>query len=125
MYCKLNVNGESRASAILNQEDEASLEFNGQEFDGTKLQERLPSLQDIDLFSLNLDEKSNSDSALSPFRPIHCKYHSPYSFYQFKDKLSRQSNSKQFSLIHSNIRSLKHNLENFQTRLLNELNYRA
>ena len=62
------------------------LEFNGQEFDGTKLQERLPSLHDIDLFSLNLDEKSNSDSELSPFRP---------------------------------------NLENFQSHLLNELNYRA
>ena len=108
----------------MNQEDEASLEFNGQEFDGTRLQERLPSLHDIDLFSLNLDEKSNSDSELSPFRPIRCKYHSPHRLYQFKDKLSRQSNSKQFSLIHRNIRSLKHNLKNFQTHLLNELNYR-
>ena len=89
-----------------------------------KYLERLPSLHDIDLFSLNLDEKSNSDSDLSPFLPIRCKYHSPHSFYQFKDKLSRQSNSKQFSLIHSNIlRSLNHNLENFQTHLLNELNY--
>ena len=111
-------NSESGASAILNQEDEASLEFNGQQFDGTKL-------HDIDLFSLNLDEKSNSDSELSPFRPIRCKYHSPHSFYQFKDKLRRQCNSKQFSLIHSNIRSLKHNLENFQTHLLNDLNYRG
>ena len=119
-----NVNSESSASAILNREGEASLEFIDQEFDGTKLQERLPSLHDIDLFSLNLDEKSNSDSELSPFRPIRCKYHSPHSFYQFKDKLRRQCNSKQFSLIHSNIRSLKHNLENFQTHLLNELNYR-
>ena len=118
-------NSESGASAILNQEDEASLEFNGQQFDGTKLQERLPGLHDIDLFSLNLDEKSNSDSELSPFRPIRCKYHSPHSFYQFKDKLRRQCNSKQFSLIHSNIRSLKHNIENFQTHLLNDLNYRA
>ena len=125
MYCKLNVNGESRVSATLNQEDEASIEFNGQEFDGTKLQERLPRLHDIDLFSLNLEEMSNSDSELSPFRPIRCKYHSPHRLYQFKDKLSRQSNSKQFSLIHSNIRSLKHNLENFQTHLLNELNYPA
>ena len=80
-------NSESCASAILNQEDEASLEFNGQEFDGTKLQKRLPGLHDIDLFSLNLDEKSNSDSELSPFRPIRCKYHLPHSFYQFKDKL--------------------------------------
>ena len=72
-------NSESGASAILNQEDEASLEFNGQQFDGTKLQERLPGLHDIDLFSLNLDEKSNSDSELSPFRPIRCKYHLPHS----------------------------------------------
>ena len=45
-----------------------------------KFLERLPSLHDIDLFSLNLDEKSNSDSDLSPFRPIRCKYHSPNSF---------------------------------------------
>ena len=89
-----------------------------------KYLERLPSLQDIDLFTLNLDEKSNSDSELSPFHPIRCKYYSPLSFYQFKDKFSRQSNSKQFSLIHSNIRSLKHNLENFQTHLLTERNYR-
>ena len=118
-----NVNSESSASAILNREGEASLEFIDQEFDGTKLQERLPSLHDIDLFSLNLDEKS--DSELSPFHPIRCKYHSPHGFYQFKDKFSRQSNSKQFSLMHSNIRSLKHNLANFQTHLLNELNYRA
>ena len=69
-----NVNSESSAPAILNREAEASLEFIGQAFEGTKLQERLPSLHDIDLFTLNLDEKSNSDSELSPFRPIRCKY---------------------------------------------------
>ena len=77
-------NSESGASAILNQEDEASLEFNGQQFDGTKLQERLPGLHDIDLFSLNLDEKSNSDSELSPFRPIRCKYYHPTVFINSK-----------------------------------------
>ena len=61
-------NSESCASAILNQEDEASLEFNGQQFDGTKLQERLPGLHDIDLFSLNLDETLTLSSHLSaPF----------------------------------------------------------
>ena len=84
-----------------------------------KYLERLPSLYDIDLFSLNLDEKSNSNSELSPFRPIHCKYNSPHSFCQFKDKLNRQHNYTQFSLTHSNIRSLKHNVENCQTHLLN------
>ena len=45
-----------------------------------KYLERLLSLHDIDLFSLNLDKKSNCDSELSPFDPIRCKYHSPHSF---------------------------------------------
>lgn len=89
-----------------------------------KYLERLPSFREIDLFNLNLDERSDSDSEFSPFRSIRCKYYSPHSFYQLKDKYGRQSKSRQFSLIHRNIRSLKHNLENFQTHLFNELKYR-
>ena len=68
-----------------------------------KYLERLPSLHDIGLFSLNLDK--NSDSESTPFHPICCKYYSPHSFYQSKDNINRQSNTQQFSLVHSNIQS--------------------
>lgn len=85
--------------------------------------ERLPSLHDIDIFSLNLDAKSNSDSEFTPFRPIRCKYYSPHSFSLMLDGINRQSESNLFSLIHNNVRSLKHNVENFQNHLLSELNH--
>ena len=46
--------------------------------------------------------------------------YSPHSFTHLKSKLNRQPDPTQFSLIHNNVRSLKQNLENFQTHLLNE-----
>ena len=41
---------------------------------------------------INLDERSDSDSEFSPFRSVRCKYYSPHSSYQLKDKFGRQSN---------------------------------
>ena len=85
--------------------------------------ERLPSLHDIDLFSLNVHEKSDFDSDLTPFKPIRCKYYSPHSFSKLKNKVNTDSQGRNFSFLHNNIRSLKHNLENFQTHLLSELGH--
>ena len=88
-----------------------------------KYLERLPSLHDIDIFRLNLDAKSSSDSEFTPFQPIRCKYYYPHSFSQMLDSINRQSDSNLFSLIHNNVRNLKQNLEKFQSHLLIELNH--
>ena len=85
--------------------------------------ERLPSLHDIDLFSLNLDLNFNSNLESPLCHPIHCKYYSPHSFNQLKSERCQRSDPKTFSLIHNNIGSLKRNFEDFQTHLLNELDF--
>ena len=81
----------------------------------------MPSLLDVDLFNLNFAKNLDYDLTAFPF--IRCKYHSPHSFSLLKQSLHSHSNSKHFSLLHNNIRSLKQNLENFQTHLLSELNH--
>ena len=85
--------------------------------------ERLPSFHDIDLFSLNFDLNFNSNLESPLFHPIRCKYYSPHSFNQFKSERCQRSDPKKFSLIQNNIRSLKRNFEDFQTHLLNELDF--
>ena len=85
--------------------------------------ERLPSFHDIDLFSLNLDLNFNSNFESPLFHPICCKYYSPHSFNQLKSERCQCSDPKRFSLIHNNIRSLKRNFKDFQTHLLNELDF--
>ena len=90
-----------------------------------KYLDRLPSLNDIDLFSLNADNVNNSDLEYSSIRPVRCKYYSPLSFSLLTNKLNKQVFRSQLTLFHNNInvRSLKSNLENLQTHLLNELNF--
>ena len=56
----------------------------------------LTSIYDLDLFS------SNNDSEIHP-QPVRCKYYSPHSFDQLKNRL----NNSKFSLFHNNVRSLK------------------
>ena len=85
--------------------------------------ERLPSFHDIDLFSLNLDLNFNSNLESPLFHPIRRKYYSPHNFNQLKSERCQRSDPKTFSLIHNNIRSLKRNFEDFQTHLLNELDF--
>ena len=85
--------------------------------------ERLPSFHDIDLFRLNLDLNFNSNLESPLFHPIRCKYYSPHSFNQLKSERCQRSDPKTFSLIHNNIRSRKRNFEDFQTHLLNELDF--
>ena len=87
-----------------------------------KYLDRLSSLHDLDLFSLNTDSNSNPDFNLS-VRPIRCNYYSPCSFSQLVNSPSFEKFTGGFSIIHNNVRSLKRNLENFQTHLLSELNY--
>ena len=87
-----------------------------------KYLERLTSLHDLDLFSLNTDSNSNPDCNLS-VRPIRSNYYSPYSFSQLTNSSSFDKFTDGFSIIHNNVRSLKRNLENFQTHLLSELGH--
>ena len=85
--------------------------------------DHLPSLNDIDLFSLNAENVNNSDLEYSSIRPVQCKYYSPLSFSLLTNKLNKQIFRSQLTLFHNNVRSLKSNLENLQTHLLNELNF--
>ena len=86
--------------------------------------ERLTSIHDLDLFSLN-PGAPDKNFAMEPFsRSVRCNYYSPHSFSILKDKIkNRPELNMQFSIFHNNVRSLKKNLENLQTHLLNELNY--
>ena len=88
-----------------------------------KYLDRLPSLNDIDLFSLNADNVNNSDLEYSSIRPVQCKYYSPLSFSLLTNKLNKRVFRNQLTLFHNNVRSLKSNLENLQTHLLNELDF--
>ena len=66
---------------------------------------------------MNTDSNTNPDSNLN-MQPIRCKYYSPHSFSQHKRTLFTDSH---FSLLHSNVRSLRCNLDNFQSHLLDEI----
>ena len=77
----------------------------------------LKSLHDLDVFSLNINTFVNPDHNLN-YKPIQCNYHSPYGFSQQKSFFSSGSS---FSLLHNNVRSLRRNLDNFQSHLLEEL----
>ena len=77
----------------------------------------LKSLHDLDVFSLNINTSVNPDHNLN-YKPIQCNYYSTYGFSQQKSFLSSGSS---FSLLHNNVRSLRRNLDNFQSHLLEEL----
>ena len=82
-----------------------------------KYLDRLPSYYDLDLFTLNtfLDRSSDSNTYYSNIR---CKYFSLHSFCDQKSKIATNPcPDSNISFIHTNIRSQKGNLENFQTHL--------
>ena len=82
---------------------------------------KLSSIYDLDLFNLNMNPNINPDYNASN-RQIRSQYYSPYSFGQFKNKLSKHIID--FSMLHNNIvRSQKQNLEYFQVHLLKELDF--
>lgn len=86
-----------------------------------KYLEHLKSLHDLDLFNLNINIHQNFTDDLNFAN--RCNYYSPHSFNCMKNS-SDYSKNNYFSLLHTNIRSLRANLENFQTHLLEELNYK-
>ena len=86
-----------------------------------KLLDSLSSLYDLSVFQLNsLDKHIDPDINLTSNK-IRSKYYSPHSFAQFVD--SKQLQSK-ISFLHTNIRSLKKNFEEFQHHVLSEMNFR-
>ena len=85
-----------------------------------KYLDKLSSLYDLDLFSLNIQNDINPNSDLF-YENIKSHYYMPHSFSLLKNKLPR--NESNFSLLHNNVRSLRRNLENLQLHLLDKLNY--
>ena len=85
-----------------------------------KYLDKLSSLHDLDLFSLNLREGINPDSNIQN-QHIQSRYYSPSSFNVLKNRLSQPNlTDSSFSLLHNNVRSLRRNLENLQVHLLDE-----
>ena len=86
-----------------------------------KYLERLPSFNELDIFTLNSFPDRRSDPYTTA---ISCRYFSPHSFCHSKRQFQFSSNSTDgLSLFHTNIRSLKSNLEKFQTHLLEEIDF--
>ena len=70
------------------------------------------SIHDLDLFSLNGNSNTDPDyNAL--FGTICCKYYSPSTLTQLIS--SKEVHQSSLSFFHTNIRSLRGNLENFQS----------
>ena len=88
--------------------------------------DKLSSLHDFDLFSLNSrqDEELhvNTNNNLLNQR-IQSRYFSPHNFQEMKNKLTEDEINCSFSIFHNNILSLNRNLENLQTHVLDELNF--
>ena len=87
-----------------------------------KYLEKLSSLYDLDLFSLNVRENINPDLNLIN-QHIQSNYYSPHSFNVLRNRLSSPDDDFKFSLLHNNVRSLKRNLEDLQVHLLDELGH--
>lgn len=86
-----------------------------------KYLEKLSSIHDLDLFTLNVQAAINPDSNLFN-QCIQSHYYSPHSFSILNKQLS-SPNKSNFSVFHNNVRSLRSNLENLQIHLLDELKY--
>ena len=87
-----------------------------------KYLDKLHSLHELDIFSLNTQSSVNPDSNLNN-QQIRCQYFSPHSFCKFRNNVMRAENQASFSILHNNVRSLRRNLENLQVHLLDELDY--
>ena len=101
-------------------------EFNniiGDQSPTKKYLESLTSVHDLDLFTLNTNSDINPEKKLSDQR-IYSRYYSPHSFNKLKSSYIKSNQNSAFSLLHNNIRSLKRNLDDFQTHVLHELGYR-
>ena len=86
-----------------------------------KYLDKLRSLHELYIFSLNTQSSVNPDSNLNN-QQIRSQYFSPHSFCKFRNNLTRDDKTS-FSILHNNVRSLRRNLENLQVHLLDELYY--
>ena len=84
--------------------------------------EKLPSLYDLDLFSLNKihDNRPTVDDILLN-QCILSRYFSPHSLNQHMTRLTKDTIESNFTIFHNNIRSLGQNLETLVTHYLHEL----
>ena len=78
---------------------------------------KYPSMCDLGLFNLNAATDVNMDITQQSIR-TQC-----YSPYKFAEVANKNPQTKNFSMLHNNVRSLKRNLENLQIHLLRELDY--
>ena len=87
-------------------------------------QEKLCSLYDLDLFSLNttLDNNFNVNNNLLNQR-IQSRYFSPHSFKQLSSTFTKHQVESSLSIFHNNITSLNRNLEDLETHCLHELDF--
>ena len=85
--------------------------------------EKLTSLYDLDLFSLNTTVDYNLSSAEYSSNTITSRYFSPHSFKEMKTKLSKDETISSFSVFHNNVVSLNRYLENLQTQILHEVDF--
>ena len=67
-----------------------------------KYLDKLRSLYEMDLFSLNAQSNLNPDRNLEN-QHIRSKYFSPYNFSMLKDTLTRTENKISFSMLHNNV----------------------
>ena len=82
----------------------------------------LPSLCDVNVFSLNSAQNGNANPNTNfDFNLISSNYYSPHSFNEIKQKI--YDSYRIFSVIHNNLRSLQRNFENFHTHVLSELDF--
>ncbi len=83
--------------------------------------DKYPSIRDLGLFNLNTDSDATADIN-SNYWISQSQYYSPHKFTSLKSQINSNIDAS-FSLLHNNVRSLRRNLENFQTHLLQQLDY--
>ena len=85
-----------------------------------EISKNLPSLYELDLFSLNANTDLDNNNSFSLIRS---KYYSPHSFEQMKNSLTKTDIEHSFSAFHNNMRSIRSNLEYLECHLLAELDF--
>ena len=81
--------------------------------------DKLHSLYDLDIFSLNMRQNTDINPDFQCQNQISANYYLPYSF----NDLKKVAENSSFSIIHDNVRSLQLHLDDLQTHLLNELSH--
>ena len=85
--------------------------------------EKLTSLDDLDLLSLNTTLDYNLNPVDYSSNKITSRYFSPHSLKEMKTKLSKDKAASSFSVFHNNVVSLNRNLDNLATQLWEEVDF--